>query len=286
MTVSAPAAGQDIRQLISKAAGQTGADFEYLVNTAARESSFNPNAKAPTSSAAGLFQFIEQTWLAMVKEHGAKHGLGQEAAHIQRSSNGRYSVPDAKARDDILDLRYDARISSLMAGEYTAESANFLSARIGREPTEGELYMAHFLGPGGASELIRAAESRPDARAADLFPSAARANRRLFTSNGQPASIGQLYATLNKLGGSSHHGPIPTAQPVPDAKFTGDAQWAKTEPDIPPVTPTLRGDRNDALTRLASIPTPQPGRVLSPGVIEALAELDAPDSASDKRRKG
>ncbi len=98
MTVNAPGASQDLTQLISRAAQKTGADFDYLLNTAARESGFDPRAKAPTSSASGLFQFIDQTWLGMVKQHGAKHGMAAEAAKIEVGANGRYRVTDPAAR--------------------------------------------------------------------------------------------------------------------------------------------------------------------------------------------
>ena len=53
--------------VIRQAARETGADFEYLAQTAARESNFDPQAQARTSSAAGMFQFIEQTWLGMMR---------------------------------------------------------------------------------------------------------------------------------------------------------------------------------------------------------------------------
>src|SRR3546814_4025047 len=74
---------------IFRAAQATGVDFDYLLGQAKIESGLNPTAKARTSSATGLFQFIEQTWLGTVKEHGAKHGLGWAADDIQRGSNGR-----------------------------------------------------------------------------------------------------------------------------------------------------------------------------------------------------
>ncbi|HEX9591052.1 MAG TPA: transglycosylase SLT domain-containing protein, partial [Bradyrhizobium sp.] len=55
---------------IKQAASTTGASFEYLLATAKMESNFDPKASASTSSARGLFQFIDQTWLGTVKEAG------------------------------------------------------------------------------------------------------------------------------------------------------------------------------------------------------------------------
>src|SRR3569623_3115901 len=102
-TVANSGVGTAIRQ----AALSTGMDFSYLLGQAKIESGFNPNARARTSSATGLFQFVEQPWLATVKQHGAEHGLGWAAAALQRGPNGRYRVADPAARRAILDLRKD-----------------------------------------------------------------------------------------------------------------------------------------------------------------------------------
>ena len=53
---------KNVYDAIKNAAAKTGVNFTYLMEKAAVESSFNPDAKAKTSSATGLFQFIEQTW--------------------------------------------------------------------------------------------------------------------------------------------------------------------------------------------------------------------------------
>src|SRR3569832_820214 len=61
---------------LKQASAATGSDFHYLLGTAMRESSLKPQAQSSTSSATGLFQFVGQTWLGLVKEHGAKYGFG------------------------------------------------------------------------------------------------------------------------------------------------------------------------------------------------------------------
>src|ERR1700710_608904 len=80
---------------IKQAANTTGASFEYLLTTAKMESDFNPTAGASTSSAHGLFQFINQTWLGTVKEAGTQLGYGKYADAITRSPSGSYSVSDS-----------------------------------------------------------------------------------------------------------------------------------------------------------------------------------------------
>jgi hypothetical protein len=110
-------------------------DFGYLVKTATRESANNPLARAATSSAAGLFQFVDQTWLATLKQYGAKHGYGGFADLIEKGVDGRFRVENAGARRAVMNLKLDPQASALMAGELTADHADYLRARVGREPT-------------------------------------------------------------------------------------------------------------------------------------------------------
>ena len=183
---------------IRQAADSTGASFHYLLATAKMESDFNPTAGASTSSARGLYQFIEQTWLATVKEAGGQVGYGQYADAITRTSSGDYVVVDPTARRDIMKLRDDPVASSAMAGVLTQSNSFQLTGMIGRRPTDSELYMAHFMGVGGASRLINSAVDDPQASAARMFPSAASANRSIFyDKQGSARSVADVYAVLN-----------------------------------------------------------------------------------------
>ncbi|GIU66042.1 transglycosylase SLT domain-containing protein [Candidatus Phycosocius spiralis] len=189
--------GSPVRQAIAQASRDTGMDFQFLLATAVRESALNPKAEAKTSSATGLFQFLDSTWLATLKRHGAKHGLGAEASQIDISQDGRPSVNDRALKRALLDLRYDPKISALMAAEFAGDNADYLRARTGQEPEAGDLYAAHFLGAGGAAELVNAVRDRPWASAADLFPSAAAANRTVFyKSNGQERTVSEVLENL------------------------------------------------------------------------------------------
>jgi Transglycosylase SLT domain len=190
-------AASQIAGAISRAARSTGISFDYLLTTAQMESGLNPKAQAPTSSAQGLYQFIDQTWLATLKQNGPALGLGKYADAIQQDANGRYSVSDPTARAAILKLRSDPSASALMAGAFTRANAADLAAGIGRAPTEGELYIAHFLGSAGAVKLIAAAGANPQTNAADLFPQAAAANRSIFyDKSGQARSVLGVYDNL------------------------------------------------------------------------------------------
>src|SRR5580693_8861884 len=117
---------------LRNAAAATGSDFNYLLGTAMRESSLKPTAQSSTSSAAGLFQFVDQTWLGLVKSHGAKYGLGNMADTISLKDDGRYHAASDADRQAILALKKDPQISALMAGEYAKTTQASMQAELGR----------------------------------------------------------------------------------------------------------------------------------------------------------
>ncbi len=178
-TISGASSGV-VHQAIYNAASATGVDFNYLFNQARVESSLNPEAKARTSSATGLYQFIEQSWLGVVAKHGEDHGLGWAASTIKRGSDGRYRVADPAMRSAILDLRRDPQASAAMAAEFASDNRDYLERRLGHDVEAVDLYLAHFLGAGGATKFLRNYEADPDAPAATVFPAAARSNRGVF----------------------------------------------------------------------------------------------------------
>ncbi|WP_336814237.1 lytic transglycosylase domain-containing protein [Bosea sp. MMO-172] len=228
---------------IRQGAERTGAGFDYLLKTAQRESSLEPTAKASTSSATGLFQFIEQTWLAMVKQEGPKQGLSQYADAITESG-GRLSVSDPAAREKILQLRNDPQVAAVMAGALTQKNRDQLASSLGRQPQAGELYMAHVLGARGASDLIRAAAGDPSRVAARDFPEAAAANRSIFYDKaGRARSVQEVYGVL----AASHASTQVAAKVAPNAQAgQGD--------DIPvaEIAAALRPERAKGLVGLFS----------------------------------
>ena len=241
---------------IKQAANSTGASFHYLLATAKMESDFNPAAGASTSSAHGLYQFIEQTWLATVKEAGGQVGYGQYADAISKTSSGDYVVADPTARRDIMKLRDDPVASSAMAGVLTQSNSFQLTGKIGRRPTDGELYMAHFMGVGGAARLINSAADDPQASAPRMFPNAAAANRSIFYDRqGSARSVADVYAEINAryasaagssatqtalamYGGASANVQVASAAPpVRSTPALDSASFLSQIPDVRNVTP-------------------------------------------------
>ncbi|CAN5360521.1 hypothetical protein BH09PSE3_BH09PSE3_13960 [soil metagenome] len=179
-TVSNAAQAARVQNAIATASARTGVAFSYLYAQAKVESSLNPDAQAATSSATGLYQFVEQSWLGTVARHGAEHGLGAEAAVITRGADGRYRVADPDDRAAILALRRNPEASAAMAAEFAADNRASLENRLGHPVESVDLYLAHFLGAAGAGRFLQAAEADPTAPAAALFPAAARANHAVF----------------------------------------------------------------------------------------------------------
>ncbi|MPT49266.1 MAG: lytic transglycosylase domain-containing protein [Sphingobium sp.] len=217
MTVQGAASGTTrsdrVTSAIAQASRRTGMDFGYLLGQAKIESSLNPTAKARTSSATGLYQFIDQSWLAVIDKHGDKYGLGWAADAVKRSASGRYSVSDPQLRQQILDLRKHPETASVMAAEHAADNKEFLEERLGRKAESVDLYLAHFLGAGGAAKFLRTHDAYPNASAASMFPAAASANKSIFyDKSGQPRSFAEIRqnfaaklgrATQNAMNGGS-----------------------------------------------------------------------------------
>lgn len=171
MTVQ-PVSQSRIQSAIALASSRTGVDFGYLLGRAKLESGLNANARAGTSSASGLYQFVEQSWLAVLKKHGAEHGMGWAADAIGQSG-GRYYVSGG-ARAAVMGLRNDPTAASLMAAEHASDNKAALESTLGRETNGTDLYMAHFTGTGGATKFLSKLASSPQTTGAALFPAAAR----------------------------------------------------------------------------------------------------------------
>lgn len=269
--ITVSAAATQVTAALKRASAATGAGFDFLVAMAQRESSLDPRAKAKTSSAAGLFQFIEQTWLGAVKQYGARHGLGAFAGDIMRSADGAFVVPDAARRMEILNLRFDANASAALAGELAHENRAFIETRLGRAASAADLYTAHFLGPAGAVKLLSAAA---DMKAADLLPRAAAANRPVFYDGARAKTAGEVIASIAASMGEGAGPRIEASSPAPDAGKIAQA-YAVTNTYTEEIAESAQ--RKPAETASAPLmrdaPTPPGGR-LSALVMSVLQALD------------
>ncbi|GJL85970.1 MAG: hypothetical protein DHS20C02_17450 [Micavibrio sp.] len=197
-------ASHSVVNAIKQASSRTGVNFAYLVKQAAAESNFKPEIKAKTSSATGLYQFIESTWLSMVKNHGAKHGISTEG----------------KSRSEILEMRKDPKAASLMAAEFASENEKFLKNHTSSEIGSTELYFAHFLGAPKAASFLNGLKENPLQEAALLFPKAAAANRNVFydRSTGRAKTMQEVYNFFDKKFDSSKDTTQMVSRPTPAHK--------------------------------------------------------------------
>lgn len=163
---------------VVQAAKTTDTDPALLMAIADKESSFSPSAKASTSSASGLFQFVEATWFKAVKNFGWRYGQ-EEAAKAIGGDEGERSVSrDLRAK--ILKLRNDPYLSAVLAAEMLKKDGAKIAEKLGRALTAGETYLIHFLGPNDAERFMAKMQEEPNASAAELLPKPARANKPIF----------------------------------------------------------------------------------------------------------
>jgi hypothetical protein len=247
----------EVASAIQKASASTGVDFAYLVAQAGQESSFQPNAKAGTSSASGLYQFVDSTWLGLVRDKGAQYGLGDLASQIQTTDSGP-RVADPSVRRQILALRNDPTVASEMAAEYAKANGTQLQQDLGRAVSSTDLYMAHFLGTNGASKFLSALDATPNKTGASLLPEAAAANRGVFyDSDGSPRTVAQIYNHFASRFGD-------TARQIAQGGSNSIA------PSLSPFSPA-------AITR-AAIFQALAGQQLSVVTIQALLQLKVPEA--------
>lgn len=235
-------ASQDVIQAVQSASKRTGADFAFLMHKANAESSFNPTAKAKTSSATGLYQFIESTWLNMVKKHGDKFGLGDYADKID-IKNGKAVCASDCDRRDILALRNDPEISALMAGVFTAENKAHLQKNTKGDVGATELYFAHFMGAGGAAKFLNSRAVNGDAIAADIFPAAAKANKNVFydSKTGEARTLNEVYNFFDKkFGAGAQSGASASTEVAKAAAKNSAAETAAKAAAKPAAAPAAR----------------------------------------------
>lgn len=200
--VPAPAAAA-----IRLASLRTGADFGYLMELSAQESGFDHDIGASTSSATGLFQFTEDTWLQTVNRYGFDYSMASLADQMDNiyDINGMLvgRVENPFIRQAAFDLRAQPHLSSLMGAEFQLRNKFRVECEIKHPLNRTEMYFGHFLGPDGAITFLQNRARTPGGPAARAFPQQAAANRSVFYSRGRrgrlvPRSYDEVYAFFNR----------------------------------------------------------------------------------------
>ncbi len=207
--IAFPASRQPVIAALATAAQRTGVEFTYLLANARAESGLNPDARASTSSATGLFQFTDATWLGVVARHGARHGLGWAADALKQGA-------PVAVKQSILALRRNADVAATMAGEFTRDNAARLESALGRAAGSADLYLAAFFGAGGAVKFLKTMATSPGMAAASLLPQAAAANRStFFHKDGSARSLAEVYDVV--AGRIHRHGAADGGKMLPQA---------------------------------------------------------------------
>ena len=196
--LSAPARlDDDTVWAIQLASHRTKISTDYLIVTAYMEAHFDANARSSTSSAAGMYQFIDSTWLQLMAEHGHDYGWAGYADEIACTSSGHCRYKGRDGLTKVMDLRYDSMTATFLSAEFARSNKGDMERALGRKVEDAELYLAHFLGAPGAVTLIQAKEAGSSKTAAALFPGAADANRSLFYRSRRHAlSCGEFYDAM------------------------------------------------------------------------------------------
>jgi hypothetical protein len=226
-----------------------------------------------------------------MKQAGPALGYGRYADAITRTASGRYEVNDPAMRSEILKLRYDPTANAVIAGAFTKANAAILTNKLGRPPSEGELYIAHFLGAGGAARLITLAANGPGASTADYFGHAAPANAPIFYdwATGAARSLAQVRNVLTgryNVARSNQGPPLTVAQVVSEPLPPLSAKTASVRvPDTAGITSAFAAaapaaprtnSAADAVLQMPAPPIPAPAMALPPTALPPTASRRPP----------
>ncbi len=189
---------------------RTRVDFSFLMELADVESDFDPLARSPTSDAAGLYQFRANTWLDAVRAYGNKYGLGKYATRIEYivDSKGvmQAMIKDTAVHDTLLGLRFNPRLSALLAAEHVRKNIQRLSSSLERQPGRTDLYLTHFFGTTGAISFLKALADEPGKVAGEIFPGPARRNRTIFQNKAdKPRTVAEIYKLFERKFNTSRY---------------------------------------------------------------------------------
>ena len=242
-----------MRATLLKASEFVGLDPGLLATVAQLESSFKANAKAPTSSASGLFQFLASTWRDMMDKYGDKYGI---------PANARPTDPVAAA---------------LLGAQYLKDNQDFLERKLGRSVNATDVYMAHFMGPGGSLKFLKA---DPNAVGADTFPKEAKSNPSIFyDKSGKARTIAEIYQQFDKKV-SKGQGFRAATSPAAKADIAASAPAAPTgttaEPmvDLTKLTPKAPAEKATVPSGSMAVPPSAaptaPTNVMQPAAVPSV----------------
>ncbi|TDG16598.1 hypothetical protein E2C05_29075, partial [Paracraurococcus ruber] len=210
----APDRGQVVAAALGQASRATGIDPLLLVALAWQESRFDPRARNGRSTARGLMQFTQATWLEVVRDFGPRHGLAPTAAQLRTDwQTGTIGTRNGRQMRQVLALRDNPRYAAVLAAERINRARASLQDTLGRAPRPEDLYLVHLLGPGGAQRFLAGLAKTPGRPAAEFVASDSLAlNREVFTDRGtgRPLTLAEVHGWIGRsiAGQRDAHGPV------------------------------------------------------------------------------
>jgi hypothetical protein len=209
---SAPVAGALSRPGAPPATQTPGSPINDFYHSSMMHESGGRNiANAAGGAASGYYQFMPKTWASV------------RAAH-----------PDLNLPENLSDANLDQQTAAYR--EFTRGNVEALQ-KAGVPITDKNVFMASFLGSGGATKFFNALKENPNANAADVFSAEAKANPSVFYDKDQPRSLQQVFDLQTKMHGTGNTtgfgpdaapstGPGGTAVAAAPAAAPVDQSWA------------------------------------------------------------
>ena len=193
-----------VMNALQAAAQESGVDPDLLAAVAWRESRFDPKARNRSSSAKGLLQFTNATWLQMIRDYGSTYNEARYAGAIRKDKSGALVVSGKHVRTAILQLRSDPVLSAKFAAENMRRERAAIQDRLGRSVIPADLYLLHVLGPTGTLRFLTAASQRPSEPSTEVIDWKVLRNAGLLASDGRPLTTANTYAAVQTMLKTQH----------------------------------------------------------------------------------
>lgn len=223
------------------------------------ESGGRPNIRASTSSATGLGQFLDATWMATVRRH-------------------RPDLLKGRSQAQVLALRTDPSLAVELLARFTEDNQQI----VGMNSTGGDLYLAHFLGAGAAHAVFRANPNTPIINLVGAGP--VNANKSIML--GKTAGQVRAWAAKRMHESDGHSWVAKYYKPpvAPQALLDEPAEPVADEPTAEPTAEDIPDTQDEPAAPTAVIPVDAPPAVIEQKVQESAAR-DAEPTPSWLKRK-
>ncbi len=257
-------------------AKKTDTDFKLLVITAMIESDLGRVTISSKSTARGIYQYIEPTWLVLMKRYGGRIGYQHYSDSI--TFNAQTRTPEVKGgmitRQKILDLRYDNKIAALIKAYQIKDEKRILETyKNGQNITVTDHYIAHMLGLSLARTFYKLKNTESDFILANLkdrnFKEAVSLNKSFFyTQTGDALNASQAYVQFDRKISQK----FDNLKAIVNAHSHSGVQ-VKGPTQCPPSTDTIESVSADDILSHDIAPLPQSEKTADPKVYNILTQV-------------